>query len=120
VVGKQRVEVTRSEGSYSSEYFVGAMNCLAASGKLLERIFEGQGVNLFGVYLLRIYQESGWKYIIVDDYIPVIKSPSSSRPAFLSVRIPEEGPIDLWPFLLEKAYANYYSRYEALQLGSLV
>jgi hypothetical protein len=28
--------------------------------------------------------------------------------------------VDIWPFLLEKAYANYYSRYEALQVGTLL
>jgi hypothetical protein len=28
--------------------------------------------------------------------------------------------IDIWPFLLEKAYANYYSKYEALQHGNII
>lgn len=34
--------------------------------------------------------------------------------------MPKEDPVDIWPFLLEKAYANYYSRYEALQHGNVV
>ena len=31
-----------------------------------------------------------------------------------------QGPLDIWPFLVEKAYANYYSRYEALQFGNCI
>ena len=31
-------------------------------------------------------------------------------PAFLNIKN-QEGVIDIWPFLLEKAYANYYSSY---------
>lgn len=42
------------------------------------------------------------------------------RPAYLDVRVPHGAPIDIWPFLLEKAYANYYSSYEALQSGNIV
>lgn len=120
LVGPQRVEIAGRAESYAQEYLVAAMNCLSGCPKLLEKIFEGQSVSPFGIYLLRIYQESVWKYIIIDDYIPVIRTPSSPRPAFLSVKVPEEGPVDVWPFLLEKAYANYYSRYEALQLGGLI
>ena len=36
-------------------------------------MFEGQHINNYGIYLVKIYQESSWKYIIIDDYIPVRK-----------------------------------------------
>lgn len=89
--------------------------------KLLERIFEEQTINQFGIYLVKIYQESIWKYIIVDDYIPVFKGQDGKiKPAYLNVRVANHGPIDIWPFLLEKAYANYYSSYEALHYGNIV
>lgn len=81
---------------------------------MLERVFEGQGVNPYGIYLVKIFQEHSWKYVIVDDFIPV---DADLRPAFLRVR-PREGTVDIWPFLLEKAYANYYSSYEALTHGN--
>jgi hypothetical protein len=38
----------------------------------------------------------------------------------VNVKVPEDGPIDIWPFLLEKAYASYYARYEALQHGNML
>jgi hypothetical protein len=39
VVGGQRVEVIREEGSFAQEFLLGAMNCLAGCPKLLEKIF---------------------------------------------------------------------------------
>lgn len=42
------------------------------------------------------------------------------EPAFINVRAHKEGPLDIWPFLLEKAYANYYSSYEALHHGNML
>lgn len=28
---------------------------------------------MYGIYLVKINQNNQWKYIIVDDYIPVLK-----------------------------------------------
>lgn len=86
---------------------------------ILERMFEDQTVNPFGIYLVKIYQESIWKYIIIDDYIPVMRGENGSlSPAFINVK--SQGSIDIWPFLVEKAYANYYSSYEALHYGNML
>lgn len=73
-------------------------------------------------------QQSIWKYVIVDDYVPVLVNkrlpaaqryePHNVHPAFLSVE-PADGLVELWPFLLQKAYAKYYSTYDSLANGSL-
>lgn len=41
-------------------------------------------------------------------------------PLFLNVTGPETSPVELWPFLLEKAFANYYSSYENLCYGNAI
>lgn len=68
----------------------------------------------YGVYLVKIYMESAWKYVIVDDLVPCIRRRSKKEerfsPVFINVSGCEQSPL-LWPFLLEKAYANYYSCY---------
>ena len=88
---------------------------------MIERMFEDQSINSFGIYLVKIYQENVWKYIIIDDYIPVRKGEGGKmEPAFIDVRVPKDSPLDIWPFLLEKAYANYYSSYEALHCGNML
>lgn len=118
---KSNLEVTKTQESYAEDYFVGALNSIMGSTRLLEKIFEDQEVNPYGIYILKIYQENVWKYIIIDDYIPVVKNKNGIiEPAFINVHVPKDDPVDIWPFLLEKAYANYYSRYEALQHGHIV
>jgi len=64
--------------------------------------------------------------VIVDDLIPCVCKKGKGRyediyqPVFLNVMSKEgEAPL-LWPFLLEKAYANYYSSYENLCHGNSI
>jgi hypothetical protein len=35
-------------------------------------MFEIREINLCGVYLVKIFEENTWKYVIVDDLIPTI------------------------------------------------
>lgn len=51
---------------------------------------------------------------MIDDYIPVIKQDKKNVPAFLNVSCNNSNQIQIWPFLLQKAYAKYYSNYECL------
>lgn len=67
-----------------------AFNAVKHSVGTLERIFEGQKYNPYGLYLIRIFQQHHWRSLIVDDFVPVksISEPqeaSSTYPAFLSI-----------------------------------
>ena len=69
------------------EYFVQGLNCLKNNKGLLRRMFETQKPNLQGVYYVRVFQGNVWKYVIIDDNIPVIEDPEKKgkyKPAFLS------------------------------------
>ena len=35
-------------------------------------MFENQSISPYGIYLVKIFQDNSWKYIIIDDYIPVL------------------------------------------------
>ena len=50
-----------------------ACGALSNSNRCLERIFEDQKLLGLCIYYLRINHDGIWKYIVVDDYIPVIK-----------------------------------------------
>lgn len=50
------VQIYRTEDSYSEEYIAAAFNCLLGSPKILEKMFEDQTVNQYGIYLVKIYQ----------------------------------------------------------------
>lgn len=60
--------------SKSSDYLPGAFNLIGQKNSLLERMFEGQKVNESGIYYVKLHmtQQSIWKYVIIDDYVPVI------------------------------------------------
>ena len=40
----------------------------------------------FGIYLVKIFQENVWKYVIIDDYIPVyIDQDGNCIPIYLNI-----------------------------------
>lgn len=41
-------------------------------------------------------------------------------PAFVNVHADNSEAIEVWPHLLEKAFAHYYSAYELLRFGNTV
>lgn len=55
---------------------------------------------------------------MIDDYVPVCESEGQWIPAFLDVSCNNPNSIQIWPFLLQKAFAKYYSNYECLELGN--
>lgn len=101
--------------------FTNCLNSVKHNNFLLQKIFESQKINKHGIYLLKINQNSSWKYIIVDDYIPVtIKHDGKVKkyePAFMECHKinSKSSEIQIWPFLLQKAYAKYYGTYESLR-----
>jgi hypothetical protein len=43
-------------------------------------------VSDLGVYLVRIFQENVWKYVIVDDYIPTVADAEGIQvPLFVNI-----------------------------------
>jgi len=68
------IEVFKSDDSYCEDYLPGTLNSLTGSRRFLDKIFEDQNINYFGIYIIKIYQESVWKYIVIDDFIPAKKS----------------------------------------------
>lgn len=68
-------------------------------------------------------QTNQWKYIIIDDFIPVVVSNKKNdtnniiKPAFLNVES-DSDIVEIWPFLVQKAFAKYYSTYDSLVKGN--
>ena len=83
-------------------------------------MFESQKYNPLGIYYVKINQNNGWKYVIVDDYIPVYISPDNKNEeiAYLSIKSHSQTQVDIWPLILQKAYAKFYSTYDCLDKGN--
>lgn len=105
-----------SPSNLCAEYFVQGLNCLKNSKHLLRKMFETQKPNSQGIYFVRLYLGNVWKYMIIDDHIPVIENEQKRGkfiPAFVCPEIKADlhQPIEIWPLLLEKALAKLYSSY---------
>ena len=86
---------------------------LANRPEILKKLFVTQEYNEKGVYCLQFYQQGEWKYVIVDDIVPCSKS--TGAPAFAM----STNSVEIWPYIIEKAYAKLYGSYDALNGGNV-
>jgi hypothetical protein len=70
---------------------VTALNAISNSNRCLQRMLEDQKVFGLCVYFLRINHDGVWKYVLVDDYVPVVRTAGGDVPAFLDVQENSEG-----------------------------
>jgi hypothetical protein len=65
---------------------------------------------------VRFYRDGEEEYVVVDDFFPVMKD-EQGKPkwAFVSGLDGEE----LWPMVIEKAYAKFYGSYSSIEAGKV-
>jgi len=66
-----------------------------------------------GLYVIRIFKNFTWIYVIIDERIPVDIKAKPPKPVFGRCRSKHE----LWVPLIEKAYAKMHGCYENLISG---
>lgn len=66
-----------------------------------------------GCFMVKFHKDGNFTYIIVDDWLPVRRD---GQPAF--TRGGDDG-LELWPAILEKAYAKLYGSYSAIEAGKV-
>ena len=125
------------QGAIGDCWFIGAMSVVATKDEYLRggagfieidqntrvnsniAILLSKGVyppifhkfKLRNIYVLRFFKDFKWRYVFIDDRLPV--SIASLEPVFASCRKSEE----LWVPLIEKAYAKLFGCYETLISG---
>ncbi|CAJ1395150.1 unnamed protein product [Effrenium voratum] len=78
----------------------------------IERLLVAYDVNA-GVYGVMFFKMGQWEWVIIDDLIPV--SPEdSTTPLFANCKV---GDMELWPMVLEKAYAKLHCNWDAIDGG---
>jgi calpain, invertebrate len=58
-----------------------------------------------GIYVLRFFKNFAWRYVIIDERLPVVQE--TGELAFAKCRRPDE----LWVSYIEKAYAKLFGNY---------
>lgn len=89
-------------------WFVNAVAALSCHEDLILSSFVSDDMGANGLYTFQFFKQGHWVPITVDDHIPY--EPGRDHPQFLrSDRIDHNG--DIWPCLLEKAYAKLRGSY---------
>ena len=92
------------QGSVGDCFLIGAICATAANDpKGIERLFAAHSVE-YGVYGVVFYKAGGWEWVIVDDFVPVSKGRSGNLYPLFATSAGSE----LWPCILEKAYAKMH------------
>jgi len=66
--------------------------------------------------MLKFFKNGAFQYIVVDDWIPwtELEGAGLNKPTFVSGG--EDG-LEMWPCILEKAYAKLYGSYSNIEAG---
>ncbi len=92
--------------------FLSIVDHLAArEPTLLETIFKVKQVNKAGIYVVQLYVDGIVQDIIIDDLLPC--HPDTGLPIFATSI--QEG--EIWPCLLEKAWAKLHRSYCMIRLS---
>lgn len=73
-------------------------------------IFNGQEATEEGAYHVCLCKDGVWRYVIVDDFMPIKSIAGRKQMLFIHSREAEKG-VELWPALIEKAIAKIYGTY---------
>ncbi|KAG2449615.1 hypothetical protein HYH02_005148 [Chlamydomonas schloesseri] len=103
------------QGVLESGSFLGALAAVAAArgGELLLDLIVSDDSAGGGAYTFQFFKHGCWQAVVVDNYLPCLAD--EERLAFACSAVVGE----LWPSLLEKAYAKVHGSYYALAGGSV-
>eukprot|EP00747_Dinoflagellata_sp_TGD_P162358 gnl/TRDRNA2_/TRDRNA2_179857_c0_seq1.p1 gnl/TRDRNA2_/TRDRNA2_179857_c0~~gnl/TRDRNA2_/TRDRNA2_179857_c0_seq1.p1 ORF type:complete len:564 (-),score=82.33 gnl/TRDRNA2_/TRDRNA2_179857_c0_seq1:152-1843(-) len=103
------------QGDVGDCWIAATMASMARFPRAVQRLFREQTLAADGMYHLQLYDpgEQAWVNISVDDKVPFFTAggyryPKNMRISFL---------YDLWPMLLEKAFAKVMSSFSSGRLG---
>jgi calpain-15 len=98
-------------GEQDDSYFIAALSAFARYPNRIEKMFiDTKPHHREGCYMVRLRQGGVRKEVLVDDHIPV--NPLTGRPAFME-------PVNrqIWPMVVEKAWAKLNGSYGAIRKG---
>lgn len=96
-------------GAAATGWLFAAAAALQRGGQRVEQLFYPRHYNACGVYAVKFFVDGRWRWVLVDDLVPV---DADERPVFARVRA--AATPCLWPLLLEKAAAKLHGSYQAL------
>ena len=101
-------------GKFSSKRVHCSLQILSEQPVRIMNILHQQDVNSEGIYYVQLCQDGVWRYIVIDDFLP-IKQDSKVHLLFEHI-ISDNDEYQLWPALIEKAICKIYGTYQDVQM----
>ncbi|CAK8993100.1 Calpain-15 (Small optic lobes homolog) [Durusdinium trenchii] len=110
------------QGALGDCWLVGAFACLADFPGHVEMLFDPMVLSPQGRYVIHLFDsKSGWRRVEIDDFIPCMSVPWIPQKFLVNYKdLPcFSQPVggEVWPLLLEKAFAKVAGSYGALEGG---
>jgi hypothetical protein len=99
------------QGALGDCYYLSALIAMASKGTKIPDLFLNKKISRAGCYAVKFWRKGEWRYVIVDDRQALL---GNRNPMFAWGRRHV-----IWPALLEKAYAKYYSSYSSIVAGQI-
>ncbi|AAZ13590.1 calpain, putative [Trypanosoma brucei brucei TREU927] len=99
-------------GTLGDSWFVSALSLLATDEERVKAMFASTtpAEKQMGAYRVLLNKDGWWKNILVDDFLPTV----GGVPCYARCI---DDPGELWPSLLQKAYAKLYGSYASITGG---
>jgi hypothetical protein len=123
------------QGAVGNCWFLSALATVAEKSYLIENIMPHRDLNTVGCYQVNLCLDGNWTPVIVDSHLPVVLEKISTRNTRSLPQLAEKGGLSLkqdlfvfpafcaafqwqlWPALVEKAYAKAHGCYAQLSGG---
>jgi hypothetical protein len=105
-----------NQGQLGDCWLLSSIACLAEFPEAVRKLFVAKQENDMGVYTLLLYDTGlqDWVPVTVDDYLPCFEASDGATPAFAHAG---PGSKEMWPCLLEKAFAKVCGGYQHISGG---
>ena len=104
------------QGALGDCYYLCALSALSEFKNRIINIFHTTEINEFGCYRIRCYVHGEEIELVLDDYFPCLGSENAPQLAFSSVEVQDN---NIWPLLLEKAWAKVNKNYNNIIDGTV-
>jgi hypothetical protein len=98
------------QGMLGNCYFVSSLSVLSV--KRIKEILINHNEKSTGGYILRFFRYDQPEYVVIDDKLPMVDAAAKK---FYFVQSEKEN--ELWPSIIEKAYAKFHCNYTKLESG---
>ena len=100
------------QGALGDCYFLSALAVVATRLDIINKIFVSKETNNIGAYQVRLCKDGNWQIITVDSLFPITKNGT--------LAYANGARCQLWPAILEKAFAKIYGSYAAIESGTCI